>query len=591
LIVTGTEISSSTLYNALKSGAQDYVLKNDLDRLIPVVTKEMRTLKRHRNHFNKAAKNQVFTQALDKGNNEIFLMDPMSLKMVYANDTLLKNIGYSEDEVKNLPAKNLIADYDVQTVFETVSPLYRGEEKSVAFQFDRKRKDGSTYPVKIHLEITQREHRQLLLGTSFDISRQIKDASIIQEQQNRTKKLELDNKYKSEFYANLSHEMRTILSSNLLLTKMLKDNRAGNLETDQLEYLDAVYQSGNTMLELLNEVLDLSKIESGNVAVKVEEFSAHDIQKRTEQLYKPIASEKKISFQCTVDEKISDVIKTDRLRLDQVLNNLITNAFKFTKEGHVHLTIFEPDKELKHLQNGTSDKLIAFEVSDTGIGIPKSRQSQIFKSYVQADDSITEKQFGGTGLGLTISKEIAEILGGTITLESEPEAGSTFTLIIPQNGTEALAKQAKKGKVKITQPSVSDEEEKKPIKKTTKKLDATVLLVDDSSIHNMALKEFLGFRINQCITAESAEEAYSTIESHAVDCIVLDMYLPDADGKEVIQRLKENEDYKDIPVIIYSGKSLTAVEESQLNEYAHAIVQKNVKSYSLLLENILNIVG
>jgi two-component system chemotaxis sensor kinase CheA len=429
------------------------------------------------------------------------------------------------------------------------------------------------------------------MGISFDISRQVEDAATIRKQRKKTKKLELSNKHKSEFYANLSHEMRTILNSNLLLTDILKDNRKGNLETDEIEYLEAIYQSSNSMLELLNAALDLSKIESGNISVQIKEFNISDICRSTEKLYKPIAREKGIDYQCFIDDHMASTIATDRLRLDQVLNNLISNALKFTKEGHVHLHIYEPDeKELKK-RGIKDDNSIAFKISDTGIGIPKNRQKQIFKSYVQAEGISTKKRFGGTGLGLSISKEIAEILGGGIFLESEPEVGSTFTLIIPKDSHNALGEQAQKGRVKITEPESVADSDSLTEKKNSKKLKGTALLVDDSSIHNMALKEFLGFKISKCLTAETAEEAYATLHSHSVDCIILDMYLPDADGKEVLKELKSKKEFEHIPVIIYSGKNLSSSEEAELNKLAYSVVQKNVKSYNLLLDHITKIIS
>ena len=427
LLLVGTGISNDVLYQAMKSGVQDYVAKDNLDRLLPVLAKEIRNLRKQRKHTQTETKNQIFNHILKKSTNEVFLMDPMSLKMVYANDTLLDNLGYTEDELPYVPAKSLIADYDIRTVFENVTPLYRGEENSTTFQFDRKRKDGSTYPVEIHVEVTQEENRQLLMGISFDISRQVKDAQIIEKQKEKTKELELNNKYKSQFFANLSHEMRTILNSTLLLTNILKENRADNLNDDQLDYLQTIYHSNNSVLELLNEVLDLSKIESGKIDIRIEDVEISDILDRTERLFKPIAREKNLSFECISNGIEKSSLKTDRLRLDQVLNNLISNAIKFTNQGHIHLKIYSPEIDGAN-KNGN---VIAFSVTDTGIGIPKEKQKKIFKSYMQAEGSTTEKKFGGTGLGLAISKRLLNMMGGEIHLESIPGKGSKFIVTLP----------------------------------------------------------------------------------------------------------------------------------------------------------------
>ncbi|WP_409029073.1 ATP-binding protein [Gracilimonas sediminicola] len=587
LVLIGSEIKNDVLYDAMAAGVQDYVAKDNPDRLLPVVAKEIRNLRKQRKYTQTATKNQIFDRILKKSTNEVFLMDPMNLKVIYANDTLLDNLGYTEEELYDLSAKDLIASYDIRNVFEKIAPLYRGEENSTTFQFDRKRKDGSTYPVEIHVEVTQEDTRQLLMGISFDISRQVEDAKIIEKQKQKTRELELNNKYKSQFFANVSHEMRTILNSTLLLTNILKENRYENLNDDQLEYLQTIYHSNNSVLELLNEVLDLSKIEAGKIEVRLDEVEISDVCERAERLFKPIAREKNLSFECSLNGIANNILKTDRLRLDQVLNNLISNAIKFTEHGSVRLEIVKANSD-RAKQNGDR---IAFKVHDTGIGIPDERQKHIFKSYVQAEGSSTEKRFGGTGLGLAISKEIANLLGGDITLESEPGNGSCFTLFLPSDSSDELAQQAKKGKLRIeSKPDVESPLVEFPELETDKS-QGTVLLVDDSSIHNMALKEFLGFSINKCITAESAGEAYEVLRQEIVDCIILDMYLPDADGKEVLDKLKSNGNYKNIPVIIYSGKSLAKSEEEELLKKADAVVQKNVNSYRKLLETVLERIG
>lgn len=587
LVLVGSDIQNDVLYDAMAAGAQDYVAKDNPARLLPVVAKEIRNLRKQRKYTQTATKNQIFDQILKKSTNEIFLMDPMSLKIIYANDTLLDNLGYTEEELYDLPAKDLIAPNDRRNVFEKIAPLYRGEESSTTFQFARKRKDGSTYPVEIHVEVAQEENRQLLMGISFDISRQVEDAKIIAKQKQKTRELELNNKYKSQFFANVSHEMRTILNSTLLLTNILKENRNQNLKDDQLEYLQTIYHSNNSVLALLNEVLDLSKIEAGKIDIRIDEVEISDVCERAQRLFKPIAREKNLNFECTLNGIADKNLKTDRLRLDQVLNNLISNAIKFTDYGSVRLEVFNVKSD-RAKQNGDR---VAFRVQDTGVGIPKERQKHIFKSYIQAEGSSTEKRFGGTGLGLAISKEIAHLLGGEITLESEPGKGSCFTLILPSDSSGELAQQAEKGKLKIeSEPDVDSQPVEFP-KQENDKSQGTVLLVDDSSIHNMALKEFLGFSIHKCITAESAGEAYDILRQEIVDCIILDMYLPDADGKEVLDKLKSNGKYKNIPVIIYSGKSLAQSEEEELLKKADAVVQKNVNSYRKLLETVLESIG
>ncbi len=589
LIITGSNISKYVLYDAMRHGAQDYVEKTNLERLLPVVIKEIRNLKKHRRYTDTLFKKQLFDQILQKSTNEVFLIDPMSQKIFYANDSLIQNIGYSEDELYEMPAIYIVADYDSTRVSKAVAPLYRGEQNSVSLKFDRKRKDGSTYPVQLHIEISRGNDRQVLMGVSFDISQQAKDAAIIKQQKKKTKELELNSKHKSEFFAHVSHEIRTMLNSSLLLTNVLAENRFKNLNTQQVDHLEAMRNSNGNVLQLLNGLLDLSKIEYGNINVQLEELPLSDFSQRMERLYKPIAREKNIHFSCHLNGLAEDVIFSDRLRIEQVLNNLISNAIKFTEKGSVDLHISKKDTAPNIGSTQTETSFIEFRVKDTGIGIPEEIQPKIFNSYVQAEGSKTRKRFGGTGLGLTISKEIAHMLGGDILLESRAGHGSSFKFYVPEDSRKAISDLQKLGKVKLTDEVKNVPEPDKNGSKETPQTSGSILLIDDSTIHNMALKEFLSLKVDTCLTADSAKEAYDLLEKHRVDGIILDMYLPDADGKEVLQKLKADEKFKDIPVIIYSGKSMSGEEEKVLGKQAEAIVQKNALSYKKLLNIISNI--
>lgn len=589
LIIIGSNISKDVLYDAMRRGAQDYVEKTNLERLLPVVSKEVRNLKKQRRYADTLFKKQLFDQILQRSTNEVFLIDPMSLKIFYANDSLIQNIGYSEEELYQMRAINIVADYDAARVSEAVSPLYQGNKKSVNLKFDRQRQDGSTYPVQLHVEITRENDRQVLIGISFDMSQQAKDAAIIKQQKKKTKELELNSKHKSEFFANVSHEIRTILNSSLLLTNVLAENRFNNLNTQQVDHLKAMRSSNSNVLQLLNGMLDLSKIESGNIDVQLEKLPLSDFSQRMERLYKPIAREKNLHFSCHLNGLAENVIFSDRLRIEQVLNNLISNAIKFTKKGSVNLHISKNNTVPNIGSTQKKNPFILFEVKDTGIGISKEEQPKIFKSYVQANGAKTRKKFGGTGLGLTISKEIAQMLGGDILLESQPENGSTFKFYVPEDSRKALVSQQKTGKVKLTDKVESATEFTENASKKPNGKAGSILLIDDSTIHNMALKEFLSLKVENCLTADSAKQAYDLLEKHPVDGIILDMYLPDADGKEVLQKLKADEQFSQIPVIIYSGKSMSGKEEKVLAKHAEAIVQKNALSYNKLLNIISNI--
>jgi len=407
--------------------------------------------------------------------------------------------------------------------------------------------------------------------------------------QNRSRELEFDLNYKSQFIAKISHEMRTTLNSVILLSEILAENRNQTLKSDEIEYIDLIHGSSNNLLDLLNKILDLSKIQSGKMDIQLEQVDVKDFSSRLSRLYIPVAAEKNIEFKYDNQLKSSLVITSDRIRLEQVLNNLISNAIKFTKKGHVQLITYQPSgDELMMQKLDIEDKMIAFEVSDTGIGISDEKISLLFESYVQAEGQRTEKLYGGTGLGLAISKEIGQILGGKLTLESKYGKGSTFTLYLPLNSRKAVESKSEVEVIKVIQKPIKESPiQEKKLKRDSK---GTVLLIDNSTIHNMALKEFLSIVVKNCVTAESAQEAFDLLRTDDhFDCIILDMYLPDGYGKDVLHKIRGMDHRKDVPVIIYTGKTISKTEQKELYQEALAVVQKNVNSYKILLNHISEI--
>ncbi len=248
----------------------------------------------------------------------------------------------------------------------------------------------------------------------------------------KAEQLSLTSKYKSEFLANMSHELRTPLNSLLILARLLTENKDGNLTRKQLEYASTILTSGTDLLNLINDVLDLSKVEAGKMDVNVSEVAVTDVRDTVERSFRPVAEQKQLGFAVDIQSGTPPRIVTDRQRLNQVLKNLLSNAFKFTHEGNVTLTIraAEQGRRFANPSLDNAKAVIAFAVSDTGIGVPKDKQRLIFEAFQQADGT-TNRKYGGTGLGLSISREIARLLGGEIRVESTPEVGSTFTLFLP----------------------------------------------------------------------------------------------------------------------------------------------------------------
>lgn len=427
--------------------------------------------------------------------------------------------------------------------------------------------------------ILQRELYDLQIRKKYRLSKGngglTKTSEGYDEQRNKLQELELNSAYKSEFLATVSHEMRTTLTSVIMLSDILRHKNAGNLNQEQIDFIEIIQSSNNGLLELLNQMLDLSKIESGKMSINIQELSIASFIDKIRRLYTPLASQKQLSFQIHTADDIPDTLFTDPIRLEQVLKNLISNALKFTHQGHV--TLF--------LETDTDNK-VRFIVMDTGIGIAEEAQSRIFNEYEQAEGAHTSETYGGTGLGLNISRKICRMLGGDLTLKSVHGKGSEFTALLPVDSRTPAVEQSlyTNGNNKPQNGSVHVS-----IPKQKKAEDYKVLLVDDSPIHNMALKEFLGFRINECVTAETAREAYSILSETKIDCVVLDMYLPDANGREVLKTIRSNERTRNIPVIIYSGKSLSPEEKQLLLEQADAVVAKNVSSYKLLLNKVLEL--
>lgn len=254
------------------------------------------------------------------------------------------------------------------------------------------------------------------------------------------------SKYKSQFLANMSHELRTPLNSLLILAQVLSNNNEGNLTQKQVEYSQTIYSAGNDLLSLINEILDLAKIESGTIEVELKETLFRELQKYVEWTFRSIAEDKKVDFRVHFDEQLPPAIYTDPKRLQQLLNNLLANAFKFTEQGQVSLRVSVVtegwSRDQQSLNNAES--AIAFAVSDTGIGILPEKQQVIFEAFQQADGT-TSRKYGGTGLGLSISRQIAELLGGEIRLVSQVDLGSTFTLYLPQRYSASVKGQGRGG--------------------------------------------------------------------------------------------------------------------------------------------------
>lgn len=369
------------------------------------------------------------------------------------------------------------------------------------------------------------------------------------EVEKKTADLEMSNKYKSEFLANMSHELRTPLNSLLILSKDLADNKKKNLEAQQVESAQIIYNSGQDLLQLINEVLDLSKIEAGKMELNVEKLGLEDFLSSITRNFRPIVEKKNLKFLTEISDDVPTYIYTDRQRLEQIIRNFISNAIKFTERGSITLRIAKDSAET-----------LVLEVVDTGIGISPEKHAMIFEAFQQADGS-TARKYGGTGLGLSISKELATLIKGRIFLNSKPMEGSTFGLIIPfaiQTATAVPKPQVPQVESPIS-PQPSHEKETTTVhhladdRDTIGNGDKIVLIIEDDESFANILKQQAQDRKFKTLVSATGEDGLFLAEKYQPHAIILDLGLPYMSGQAVLSSLKSNPALRHIPVHIISA--------------------------------------
>jgi HAMP domain-containing protein/CheY-like chemotaxis protein/signal transduction histidine kinase len=399
-----------------------------------------------------------------------------------------------------------------------------------------------------------------------------------QEVEEKAEQLALTSRYKSQFLANMSHELRTPLNSLLILSRQLSDNRDENLSERQLEFASTIHQSGVDLLGLINEILDLAKIESGTMSVDVVRVTMADLTDYVERSFRHVAEEKGLELQILIANGAPEEIETDEMRLRQLLRNLLSNALKFTEKGRVSLTISFPPRPEWSVDNDVLNlarRVVAFSVTDTGIGVPKDKQKIIFEAFQQADGG-TSRKYGGTGLGLAISREIANLLGGELKIQSEVGVGSTFTLYLPDRyasraarpapgsdrprlGAEradggvpaapasAEAAQVQSEHVYNQQGGPSDD------RHNIANGERVLLIIEDDEAFGrvlLGLAREHGFR---GVVANTGAQGLEFARSLPPDAITLDLRLPDMDGWVVLDQLKHNPATRHLPVHVISA--------------------------------------
>ena len=417
----------------------------------------------------------------------------------------------------------------------------------------------------------------------------------------KARQLAITSHYKSEFLSTMSHELRTPLNSLLILSKQLSQNREGNLIPKQIEYAQTIYSAGNSLLDLINDILDLSRIESGTVRLDVEECLFAQLAGEIERLFRHVAETKRLEFTIDLEDRLPRSIMTDRKRVHQVLSNLLSNAFKFTEKGSVSLRVevaeegWSSDSEVL---NG-SDKVIAFSVSDTGIGIPADKWNIIFEAFQQAD-STTSRRYGGTGLGLAISREIASLLGGELTItKSEPGKGSLFVMYLPLRNSPVIAAlagnepshlAARPSGVEIGQTASSTVPAADVPAAAVRGIQAEkisdLLIVEDMEAERQQLVELLGRDDVRISFASSGQEALEALRVRHFNCMVMDIGLPDMDGFDLLDRTSNELGLNAMPIVVNTARELTRQEEIRLRKAAERIIIKDVRSHERLVAEV-----
>ncbi|HEX4039832.1 MAG TPA: response regulator [Acidobacteriaceae bacterium] len=372
----------------------------------------------------------------------------------------------------------------------------------------------------------------------------------------KARELALTSKYKSEFLANMSHELRTPLNSILVLGQQLAENPDGNLSGRQVEFARTIHGAGTDLLNLISDILDLSKIESGTVSVEPEELFFGSLLEAVSRPFRHEAENRKLLFEVRSDPKLGRSLVTDPRRLQQVLKNLLSNAFKFTEQGGVHLTVSSAASgwSVDHPILSGAGAVVAFEVSDTGIGIPSEKQRIIFEAFQQADAG-TSRKYGGTGLGLAISRELASLLGGEIQLRSTPGKGSTFTLYLPQTYVGSATPIPEKNRASVSapvflaNPVVSEQDAGiEDDRENLQEGDTVLLIVEDDPHYARVIADLSHDKGLKVLVAMSGAEALALAREYNPTAISLDVFLPDMLGWTVLNHLKQDSSTRHIPV-------------------------------------------
>ncbi|MFE1312613.1 HAMP domain-containing protein [Streptomyces sp. NPDC058755] len=401
-----------------------------------------------------------------------------------------------------------------------------------------------------------------------------------QELEERAQQLSRTSRYKSEFLANMSHELRTPLNSLLTLARLLAQNPEGNLTKKQVNYAEVIHSAGSDLLQLINDILDLSKVEAGKMDVRHEPFLLSHLLEHLTAAFGPVASERGLDFTVFVAREVPESLTTDEARLRQVLGNLLSNALKFTDEGSVTLSVEPADAAETPTNLHGAAPVLAFRVTDTGIGIATERLRHIFEAFQQGDGT-TARRYGGTGLGLSISREVATLIGGAIGVESTQGRGSRFTLYLPVHteppapAAPATGEDARPRGHTLPEPSAPDV--------CAAESAAAVLVVDDDQRNVFALTEVLKTHGLRVVTADGGRRAIELLtERDDIELVLMDVMMAGMDGYEAIEQIRRLPDRANLPIIVVTAKAMPGDRASALAAGADGYLAKPIDETELL---------
>ncbi len=475
-----------------------------------------------------------FRNVVEASPNALALVDEHGI-ITMVNRQTEAMFGYDRQQLLGQPVEMLLPEVLRETHRELLQGYMRNAEPrrmgSNRELFGR-HADGRPLPLEVGLSPMRAGDKLMVQAVIIDISHRKAAERRLRDQADE---LALANRYKSEFLANMSHELRTPLNSILILSDQMRQNTAGNLTEKQVRHADIMHRAGNDLLQLINDVLDLAKIEAGRMQLDIEPLDLEDLLGEVEASLRPMAEQKGLALNVRIEPGVCTAIRSDRVRLEQILRNLLSNALKFTERGSVDIIV---DRVVADEDEAPDSETLRIRVCDTGIGIPAEHHERIFQAFQQIDGSIS-RHYGGTGLGLAITRQLVEVLDGRVTLTSAPGEGSCFAVQIPVT----LARPA--------EPRGEPRGESRPVTRMSQR--PWVLIVDSDVEFAAQVAEAAGNHGFDSLVCHSAEEAQQALKNDRFAAVVLDVLLPDHSGWQVLASTRGEERHHDVSVIVISS--------------------------------------